>query len=549
MNPIFAASVQQNSYDYQAQELDRPDLISYKTAKEKGHIKRIPEMENEHTFVFRNIDGSITSYTYEKAVQNRSKDGKLLSLTLANQSGSLYWLFHVTTDEQGEITDITADDEECPFALSVNPTTDQYLLTETETPAITYSFTTNDPEENDEFLDITKIRKTEGGNTTDLYRYVYDEAGQLSREDNLVTNQTTTWQYDIGGNIRTKKIYDITAENVTPDEQDLIDSIPYTYDTGIWKDLLATYDGQSIVYDDSGNPTTYLGATLAWTMGRRLESYNKTGLSVQYTYNQDGIRTSKIVNDVTTSYYLLGTQVIAEVTGEDVIDYRYDGYGKLIALRWDGDEYYYVTNIQGDVIGLIDGSGTSVVKYIYDAWGNQTSCTGTLANTLGEVNPYRYRGYRFDEETGLYYLQSRYYDANVGRFINADDFMIYSYNLFGYCDNNPVLYSDPIGKYVTFEDSGYTDNYSYNSSILISRNYIHDQAQFPYCLFRMGAYTADVNGCPWVSTYNALLYLGKYIHPSRIIKYFEQNNGLILNGKYGATPSVIWKYINYVLSN
>jgi RHS repeat-associated protein len=288
---------------------------------------------------------------------------------------------------------------------------------------------------------ITKITKTVSGTTTDLYRYKYDEASQLVREDNCVTNQTTTWQYDIGGNIRSRMVYALTAENSEPSNP--IDTIGYGYSTGIWKDLLTSYDGQSITYDASGNPTSYLGATLTWTMGRQLASYDKGSLSIDYTYNENGIRTSKTVNNVRTDYYLNGSQVIAEVTNGSRIDYRYDGNSQLIALRYNGNEYYYVINIQGDIIGLIDGSGTSVVQYSYDAWGNQTSCTGTLANTLGQANPYRYRGYRFDTETELFYVGSRYYDPEIGRFINADDAsvlgltgdQILGVNLFAYCYN------------------------------------------------------------------------------------------------------------------
>jgi RHS repeat-associated protein len=254
----------------------------------------------------------------------------------------------------------------------------------------------------------------------------------------------------VGGNIRTRNVYALAAENAQPTT--LIDSVDYTYSTGIWKDQLVSYDGQSVTYDASGNPTSYMGATMTWTMGRQLASYDKGSLSIDYTYNEKGIRTSKTVNNVRTDYYLNGSQVIAEVTDGSRIDYRYDGNGHLIALRYNGVEYYYVTNIQGDIIGLIDGSGTSVVQYTYDAWGNQTSCTGTLANTLGQANPYRYRGYRVDTETGLYYLQSRYYDANVGRFVNADDVNIIietldssTFNLFIYCVNNPIMFIDPAG--------------------------------------------------------------------------------------------------------
>lgn len=226
---------------------------------------------------------------------------------------------------------------------------------------------------------ITKISRTIGGITTELHSYVYDEASQLVREDNASSGQTTTFQYDADGNIRTKKIYPIVVEGVTPNEQNKTDEIPYTYSTGIWKDLLTSYDGQSISYDASGNPTSYLGATLTWAMGRQLASYTKNTLAIGYKYNDQGIRTRKTINGVNTDYVLSGSQILAQTTGGIGMDYRYDGNGKLIAIRYNGAEYYYVTNIQGDITGLVDSNGTSVVEYSYDAWGKVLSTTGTLA--------------------------------------------------------------------------------------------------------------------------------------------------------------------------
>jgi len=109
--------------------------------------------------------------------------------------------------------------------------------------------------------------------------------------------------------------------------------------------------------------------------------------------------------------------------------------------------------LQGDIIRICDTSGNTVVQYTYDAWGKLLSTTGTLASTVGQKNPFRYRGYYFDTETGLYYLQTRYYDPIVGRFINADGYVganggILGYNLFAYCNNNPVMGSDPAGEFV-----------------------------------------------------------------------------------------------------
>ena len=143
------------------------------------------------------------------------------------------------------------------------------------------------------------------------------------------------------------------------------------------------------------------------------------------------------------------------VTGGQTIrlSFIYNADGPML-MGYNGTVYYYTKNLQGDITGLVDASGNSVVEYTYDAWGNQLSCTGSLASTLGVHNPFRYRGYIYDEETELYYLQSRYYNPKVGRFINADDFgylgadgTLLSYNLFSYCKNSPVLTKDISGNF------------------------------------------------------------------------------------------------------
>jgi RHS repeat-associated protein len=121
-------------------------------------------------------------------------------------------------------------------------------------------------------------------------------------------------------------------------------------------------------------------------------------------------------------------------------------------MNYKGEDYFYVYNLQGDVVGLLDSSGQEVVSYQYDTWGNEVSITGTKASTVGEKNPYRYRGYRYDSETGLYYLNARYYNPEWGRMLNADSFggftgELLSHNVYAYVQNNPVMYSDPTGYY------------------------------------------------------------------------------------------------------
>ena len=129
--------------------------------------------------------------------------------------------------------------------------------------------------------------------------------------------------------------------------------------------------------------------------------------------------------------------------------FTYDAAGTPLTVSCDGTLYYYITNIQGDVIAIIDTAGTQVTSYIYDAWGNITR-TGGPDTGLAQWNPLRYRGYVYDTETRLYYLQSRYYNPKVGRFINADGYVatgqgVLSGNMFAYCRNNPVILIDPSG--------------------------------------------------------------------------------------------------------
>ena len=134
-----------------------------------------------------------------------------------------------------------------------------------------------------------------------------------------------------------------------------------------------------------------------------------------------------------------------------VMRFSYGTDGRPLAICYDDVSYYYITNLQGDVVAIVDGSGATVVSYVYDAWGRLISTDDDTDIDLGEINPLRYRGYVYDQETGFYYLQSRYYNPAWGRFLNADSFVstgqgLLGNNMFAYCNNNPISYSDPTGE-------------------------------------------------------------------------------------------------------
>ena len=159
------------------------------------------------------------------------------------------------------------------------------------------------------------------------------------------------------------------------------------------------------------------------------------------------------MNGVTTDYYLNGSNIVTEIKGSDRLDYYYDEQGNLFGFKVNNaSEYYYIRNGQNDIIGILDSTGAQVVSNSYDTWGKLVNATGSLASTIGALNPFRYRGYYYDESSGLYYLNSRYYDANTGRFINADATLnpslgLTGMNLFAYCSNNPVNMADNNGNF------------------------------------------------------------------------------------------------------
>ena len=200
---------------------------------------------------------------------------------------------------------------------------------------------------------------------------------------------------------------------------------------------------------------------MTWAKGRRLASASRGSSSASYAYDMDGIRTSKTVNGVTTEFITQNGRVVRQSWSGNVLDFFYDSQQHPYAVTYkpaDGAAatYYYITNLQGDVVALIDSSGSLAAEYTYNAWGAPLTMpyggagAGAVWPPIAELNPLRYRGYYYDAETGFYYLQSRYYDSKIGRFINADsqlDTAISSgLNLFSYCENNPVNMVDTTGQ-------------------------------------------------------------------------------------------------------
>ena len=223
--------------------------------------------------------------------------------------------------------------------------------------------------------------------------------------------------FDSRGNMVSKKLYDYSTgdlNGLTPKE-----TTAFTYANSGWKDQLVSVNDEELTYDENGT------------------------------------RFSKTVNGTTTQFAYLGGMLMAQKTGDDVLFFQYGAGGVPLGFVYNGVQYFYITNQLGDIIGITDATGDAFVMYSYDEWGNPIE-TITRNNTeeqnkIAEINPLRYRGYYYDTETGYYYLQSRYYNPEWGKFISPDNFSYIDnstrlgFNAYIYCANNPVMYTDHTG--------------------------------------------------------------------------------------------------------
>ena len=218
------------------------------------------------------------------------------------------------------------------------------------------------------------------------------------------------------------------------------------------QDRLKGIDLYDFEYDALGNPTTYKGNPFVWTQGRKLASGTLNENSFAYSYDGNGMRYKKTVNGKTTEYYMDGSRIWMEnrIGDGGKIYYVYDASG-VAGMIYQGTRYFFEKNTLGDIVAIWDSAGNLMGRYSYDAWGNITYQSGSIAS----VNPFRYRGYYYDTETGFYYLQTRYYDPTICRFINADNYELVAklsqtvgqLNLYAYANNNPIMLTDETGEF------------------------------------------------------------------------------------------------------
>ena len=423
----------------------------------------------------------------------------------------------------------------------------------------------------------------ENGNITQIRlgkdiinKYIYDDKNQLKQEYDYLHNYYINYSLDGNGNIHSVNTQALDTDGLpTGSPRGNV----YYYDDKQWCDKLTGVNGvDNITYDEIGNPLNYRdGMSFTWRNGRWLSTTTlNDGTKVTYRYNANGMRTQKKVGSKVTDYYYdSNNNLIAEKTDNATLFFYYDTENSPVALSYKGNMFYYVKNLQGDIVKILDEDGQEKANYVYNAWGNILSQSN---DELSSINPLRYRGYVYDEDTAMYYLQTRYYDPTTGRFINADDTAFISSsgtaigdNIYTYCENDPVNNVDYTGQWfhnlkaykkycdemknndkmrheykVRMEQYDYfKKRYRYNKKKLGHYyGYVFGQGYNPVCKLLYGGAGNNLgyNGCGVIAIYNALIYLGKRQDLTQVLLEAEMNGLPWRAGNWGTRWEGVQSY-------
>ncbi len=374
-----------------------------------------------------------------------------------------------TYDDDNRLDTLTAEGHAIDYTYDALGRIEKQEVKDGTEVVLTTTFTYYDPTETTTSTQVKSIQQTAdnysitytytydgNGNILTIFdgantiRYEYDHMNQLTREDDPIAGTSREFQYRDGGQLLAEFESAYTTGAVSSD----VPSVVYETDAE-WKDMLTGVNGQSISRDGIGNMLSYNGYSYGWSHGRELMIIIHSSGFTRNTYDANGMRIGRRLTDANAQpvanygYVYNGSQLSQMTKNGNVLNFFYDGEGRPSYFTYNNATYYYVTNLQGDVVAILDSTGAVMVNYHYDAYGVLLQTGGTMASTLGTLNPLTYRGYVYDHETGLYYLQSRYYNPTIRQFISPDNQLATGdagVNLFAYCGNNPVNRIDSTGE-------------------------------------------------------------------------------------------------------
>lgn len=390
-----------------------------------------------------NSTGKKNTYTYDK-------NGNMLSSTFA--SGSTSFTVNRSVDKNDQITKISSGNTLASFVFTEDDKL-AGLKNKNETNTL-YNYNGAG--------DLTKVLTTNGAGTEiESFEYTYDAKGNRISEKSK--EGTSLYTYDKSEQL-TKEVYpngdsleytyDAVGNRLTKKSTkgSMVTTDTYTYDAA---NQLTAINGTAVTHDQNGNLKSDGKFTFTYDAQDRLAEVKQGTTSLgKYEYNSEGIRVSKTVGSTVTHYtYDENDNVVMETdaSGNILVSYVYDNGNRPLTMTKGGKTYTFHTNARGDITSVTDETGAVVASFDYDSWGNITSETGTFASQV----PFRYAGYRYEAETKLYYLQQRYYNPELGRFLTLDPVLgdkenPITQNGYAYADNNPVNMVDPDGEWAVY---------------------------------------------------------------------------------------------------
>lgn len=362
-------------------------------------VDNTTEVTYKYDYAFYGLLNQITGSDGTKTAYDYDMSGQLSHLTFS-KNDEIINMARYTTDEKGNPQDVVF---ETPGITENNHTSMHYnydtlgRLTGKSVGPLLDTRTYPVEQNTHKTSNLVSEYANENGDGVALqrYGYVYDLNGNITDISDAVTGKTTTYEYDGLNRLESETINNVTTA-YTYDAGGNVNTVAqgsanprYVYNSnGNWKDQLMSFDGRAITYDDQGNPSTYEVSPSSttnvyeytWQRGTQLAGISGNNQSISYAYNASGLRTSKNVDGTTTSYLYSGDLLMRQQTGNDKIDFAYDANGTAIGFTRNGVFYYYLRNLQNDVVAITDAEGNIIAEYSYDAWGNAVASETSVAS-------------------------------------------------------------------------------------------------------------------------------------------------------------------------
>ena len=389
----------------------------------------ITSTTNHYKFLKKDYSGKYYEYKYEVSLNNVTNARTIIQV---NESG-----YYKTVVNNG-VTNFTSNYSNFDYYVTGNENSSTQLIKNDSQDilesSVKFDENTNSFAKVYDSLELEyQISYDNFGNiiTDGVNNYTYNDSGELVKSTGKAN---ASYAYDTRGNLL----------SITDNDKITV----FSYDSN--HNLLTAINDENITYNENGNIVSKGNTEYEWTHGNLLKKVTGQDFSASYTYDSNGDRISKYTNGVTTKFDIFNGKILEQHDKNNILHFQYSDE-TLVGFILNHVQYYYVTNLNGDIVAITDANGNLVAKYTYDVWGNVLDIEPFEKENeeqlnVARLNPFRYRGYYYDNESGLYYCNSRYYSPELCRFITPLDYSSidssnkYTLNRYAYCYNSPIVH-------------------------------------------------------------------------------------------------------------